>query len=111
MSVLDINANHGLYTLLAARGLGANGGVFAFGPSPREHQRLRTHLWLNGCRDVRIVFCALSSRTSQADLDVAQGGQIVCNSLHPLRVDRDFYDGNFVAVPDERFQEMRAHFA
>jgi len=62
MSVLDSGANHGLYTLLAARCAGANGCVFV---SPREHKRLRR-----------------------------------------LQADSDSYDGNFVAGPDERFQEM-----
>lgn len=86
MTVLDIGANHGLYTLLAAKCIGAKGRVFAFEPSPRERKRLRTHLWLNRCTNARIVPCALGSRASEADLYVVHGSQMGCNSLRPPQV-------------------------
>jgi FkbM family methyltransferase len=86
MTVLDIGANCGLYTLLASRCVGARGRVFAFEPSPRERKRLRTHLWLNRCTNARIVPYALGSRASQADLYVVQGAQTGCNSLRPPQV-------------------------
>ena len=86
MTVLDIGANCGLYTLLAAHCVGSSGRVFAFEPSPRERKRLRTHLWLNRCTNARIVPCALGSHTSQADLYVVQGAQTGCNSLRTPRV-------------------------
>ena len=40
MTVLDIGAHHGLYTLLASKRVGANGKVVAFEPSPRETQEV-----------------------------------------------------------------------
>lgn len=86
MTVLDIGANSGLYTLLAARCVGSEGRVIAFEPSPRERSRLRTHIWLNRCTNVQIVPYALGSRTSQADLFVVQGAQTGCNSLRPPQV-------------------------
>lgn len=86
MTVLDIGANCGLYTLLASHCVGARGRVFAFEPSPRERKRLRTHLWLNRCTNARIAPYALGSRTSQADLYVVQGAQTGCNSLRPPQI-------------------------
>lgn len=41
---LDIGANVGLYTLLAAEHLGPQGRVLAFEPNPRTHARLRANL-------------------------------------------------------------------
>ena len=87
MTVLDIGANCGLYTLLAVRCVGARGRVFAFEPSPRERKRLREHLWLNHCTNARIVPYALGSQTAQADLYVVMGVQTGCNSLRPPHVD------------------------
>src|SRR6266478_3566309 len=39
MTMLDIGAHHGLYTLLASKRVGADGKVVAFEPSPRERRR------------------------------------------------------------------------
>lgn len=86
MTVLDIGANCGLYTLLASHCVGAHGRVFAFEPSPRERKRLRTHLWLNCCTNARILPYALGSHSAQADLYVVQGAETGCNSLRPPQV-------------------------
>jgi len=43
MTVLDIGAHNGFYTLLAAKKVGPAGKVIAFEPSPRERARLRIH--------------------------------------------------------------------
>ena len=51
MTVLDLGAHHGLYTLLASKRVGAAGKVYAFEPSPRANAKtLRQHLILNLCR-------------------------------------------------------------
>ncbi|HYL84934.1 MAG TPA: FkbM family methyltransferase [Candidatus Angelobacter sp.] len=83
MTVLDIGANHGLYTLLASRCVGSRGRVFAFEPSPRECKRLRTHTWLNRCTNVSVQACALGNETTEACLYVVEGSQTGCNSLRP----------------------------
>src|SRR5277367_4156815 len=44
MTVLDIGAHHGLYTLLASLRVGERGRVIAFEPSPRERVRLERHI-------------------------------------------------------------------
>ena len=58
---LDIGAHHGVYSVVAAKKLGANGIVAAFEPSVREYRRLRMHLRLNRLGSVRAEPVALGS--------------------------------------------------
>lgn len=81
MIVLDIGAHHGYYTLLASSRVGAQGRVFAFEPSAREHNVLREHLKLNGRRNVVVEDLALGSEDKIAELYVARGHETGCNSL------------------------------
>jgi len=96
MTVLDIGAHHGLYTLLASKRVGRNGKVFAFEPSPRERRRLVRHVRLNGCSNVQVEPYALGNSQTQADLFLSGGTNDWCNSLRrqaaggdsqPVRVD------------------------
>src|SRR5262249_28949314 len=61
MTVLDIGAHHGLYTLLVCKRVGHEGTVVAFEPSERERCRLHRHLRWNRCKNVRVLPCALGS--------------------------------------------------
>jgi FkbM family methyltransferase len=83
MTVLDIGAHHGYYTLLASRRVGQSGRVFAFEPSPRERQKLRWHLRWNHCSNVEVVERALGARAGEAELFLAPGRETGCNSLRP----------------------------
>jgi FkbM family methyltransferase len=87
MTVLDIGAHHGFYSLLASRLIGPNGRVFAFEPSARERKRLARHVALNRCSNVQIEPTALGSHTTQADLFLVDGAEDYCNSLRPPAVD------------------------
>src|SRR5271165_5588961 len=49
MTVLDIGAHHGLYTLLASKRVGGTGRVVAFEPSPRERGQLSRNVKINFC--------------------------------------------------------------
>jgi FkbM family methyltransferase len=81
MTVLDIGAHHGYYTLLASLRVGTEGCVFAFEPSPRERKALTAHLRLNGCRNVVVEELALGCEDKAAELFVVQGHETGCNSL------------------------------
>jgi len=81
MTVLDIGAHHGLYTLLASKRVGKPGKVIAFEPSPRERLRLEKHLRLNRIRNVELHPFALGSQEGNADLYLADGVNDWCNSL------------------------------
>lgn len=81
MTVLDIGAHHGFYTLLASKRVGPHGRVFSFEPSPREKKALLRHVKINRCRNVTVEGIALGSQPSDAELFVVQGTQTGCNSL------------------------------
>jgi FkbM family methyltransferase len=86
MTVLDVGAHHGLYTLLAARCVGHKGRVIACEPSPRERERLMRHVRLNWCNNVQVEPIALGNERLQTDLFVVEGGDDWCNSLRPPAV-------------------------
>lgn len=83
MTVLDIGAHHGLYSLLASQKVNPGGHVVAFEPSPRELRRLRRHLSLNRCRNVQVEPLALGNTEETRELYVALGQETGCNSLRP----------------------------
>jgi FkbM family methyltransferase len=83
MAVIDIGAHQGFYTLLAARQVGPNGGVYSFEPSPREQKALRFNLKLNRCKNVRIQPFALGSEETTSDFYLVNEFNTGCNSLRP----------------------------
>lgn len=91
MTVLDIGAHHGFYSLLASKKVGDNGRVVAFEPSPRERKRLVRHLSLNACSNVLVEETALGETEGQADFFLVANKETGCNSLrqpqtkHPTR--------------------------
>jgi FkbM family methyltransferase len=87
MTVLDIGAHHGFYTLLAAKMVGPTGSVISFEPSHRERKRLLVHLRLNRILDRVSVFpVALGRETAECTLYVVAGKNTGCNSLRPPAV-------------------------
>lgn len=87
MTVLDVGAHHGLYTLLASKCVGQSGRVIAFEPSSRERRRLKRHLRLNRCGNVEVQSCALGDREGEADLYLVEGMHDWCNSMRAPNVD------------------------
>src|SRR5690242_1374769 len=61
--VLDIGANVGFYTLLAARLVGSSGLVIAFEPFEPNIQQFERHVALNGLSWVRLERSAVGERT------------------------------------------------
>jgi FkbM family methyltransferase len=59
MTVWDIGANVGLYTLASARAVGPTGHVCAFEPMPRNLRCLRRHIALNWLDNVAICDAAV----------------------------------------------------
>jgi FkbM family methyltransferase len=86
MTVVDVGAHHGLYTVLASKGVGRRGRVIAFEPSPRERRRLLQHVRVNACWNVIVEGCALGDEVGEADLFVVGGWLDSCNSLRPPAV-------------------------
>jgi FkbM family methyltransferase len=68
MTVVDVGANIGYYTLLAARLTGDDGRVFAFEPDPQNFALLSKNVALNGCENVVAVQKAISNESERAKL-------------------------------------------
>lgn len=82
MTVLDIGAHHGFYTLLSSKLVGHAGKVLAFEPSQRERKALRFNLGLNQCKNVSVEPVALGREDASGILHVVDF-QTGCNSLKP----------------------------
>ena len=80
MTFVDIGANDGLYTTLAAKCVGSHGTVWAFEPSSRELSRLERNLELNHLT-VRVFPLALADSNGTSDLRVAPYGHEGLNTL------------------------------
>jgi FkbM family methyltransferase len=93
MTMLDLGAHHGLYTLLASKRVGPRGKVIAFEPSPRERRALLLHLILNRCTNAKVQGLAVGNENTEATLFVVEGTQTGCNSFRPP----DVLSGTFPA--------------
>jgi FkbM family methyltransferase len=69
MTVFDVGANVGYFTLLFSRAVGPQGHVYAFEPNPDNLARLHSHLALNACTNVTVIAAAASDRDGEAGFD------------------------------------------
>jgi FkbM family methyltransferase len=83
MVFLDIGAHHGLYSLVAAKRLGADSTVVAFEPSQNEFRRLRLHLRLNGMRSVLAEPIALGATSCKQKFFQVISGDNTRGGLRP----------------------------
>ena len=65
MVVVDVGANIGYYTLLAARCVGEKGKVFAFEPEPYNYSLLLKNIEINGYRNIIPSRKAVFSKTGK----------------------------------------------
>jgi FkbM family methyltransferase len=88
MSVLDVGANIGHYTLMSAKRVGLRGSVHAFEPAPLEFAKLTANVVKNGFRNVFARQLAVADEDGPVDLHLAGRGLGLYNSLgFPLRQD------------------------
>lgn len=107
MTVLDIGAHHGFYTLLASRRVGPAGRVIAFEPSPRERLRLVWHLRLNRRRNVLVEPFAVGEEEGVRQLYLVTGRDTGCNSLRPPRTADPAYPVDVPVVRLDRYLARR----
>jgi len=81
MTVLDIGAHHGLYSLAASKDVHPRGHVHSFEPSPRERRLLERNLRLNLRQNVSVHAMALGATRGRATLFLVEGIEDGCNSL------------------------------
>jgi len=83
MIVLDVGSYYGLYALIASVKVGKQGQIVAFEPSPPQRSRLRLHLWLNRCSNVRVEKMALGETAGEHEFFVATQGSEGFSGLRP----------------------------
>jgi FkbM family methyltransferase len=79
MTVLDIGAHIGYYTLLAANLVGENGRVVAFEPHPHNFTMLEKNVKINEYKNAVLVQKAVSDKSGHIDLFLSEYG-----TLHSL---------------------------
>src|SRR5208282_1503184 len=70
MTFIDVGANKGDFTLLAARLSGNSGMVISIEPEPENHSILQRSIELNGYTNIRILHIALSDHDGTANLQI-----------------------------------------
>ena len=78
---VDVGANIGLFTLIAASRVGPTGKVIAFEPTSKIYERLVGNVRLNRLRNVDCVRSALSDHTGELDLLQSVDGFDAWNSF------------------------------
>ena len=96
---VDVGANIGYFTLLAASRVGATGSVVALEPSPAVFRRLRANLALNDASNVRAVCVAAGAQEGavpfyRATWNDAESSTVALQGLEP--------DGTVRAAPLHR---------
>ncbi|CEH31035.1 hypothetical protein AM501_29055 [Aneurinibacillus migulanus] len=80
MTVLDIGANCGYYSLLAAMYVGPHGKVHAFEPSPLHHDNLMKSIAKNGFNQIELHKVALTNIDGETTLYISRlGGASIYN--------------------------------
>ncbi|MBZ5558467.1 MAG: FkbM family methyltransferase [Acidobacteriia bacterium] len=97
---IDIGANIGYVSLVAAKCLGTRGTVFSFEPSPREYARLRQHCVANSTRNVVVVNKGIGAVTERTVLRIADIGNHGMNSRHSIRSAMKACLAEFIPITD-----------
>lgn len=83
MTVLDIGANFGYFTVLMAKAVGETGRVIAFEPNPVMLEELRKNIEVNNFKNVIVVPMALSNQSGYVSLYCPNCGSESYGSLKP----------------------------
>ncbi len=78
---VDVGANIGLFTLIAAKYVGDRGRVYAFEPCLKTYRHLLANVRLNGLQNVSPQKAALSDETAERHMNVSLRGYDAWNSL------------------------------
>ena len=83
MTVWDVGAHTGFFTVLCSRRVGPSGRVHAFEPGRVTRARLERTIELNGCRNVQVHPCAVGGERAEGVLhDVGRSAQATLRRRH-----------------------------
>ena len=86
MTVVDVGAHRGFFTLLFSKKVGRTGRVLSFEPSKVDRQRLIKHLKINICTNVEVFSCAVGEAEAIADFYAVPTNSVL-GSLRPPDTD------------------------
>jgi FkbM family methyltransferase len=99
---VDIGANGGFYTVIAAKIVGSSGHVYAIEPGIRELNLLRQNISVNNLTNVTIIEKAVSNKKGNARFAISKDGAM--NSLlensHPDQKIEEWQDVELTTVDD-----------
>jgi hypothetical protein len=87
MTVLDLGANVGYYTLISAGLVGEKGKVFAFEPDPIPFGILKRNVEVNNCKNVVLVKRAVSDRTGKTQITLDEFFRNYKNRIDFIKMD------------------------
>jgi len=106
--VLDLGANIGFYTLLAAELVGKLGRVFAFEPEPNNFICLEKNVRLNGYENVVLVRKAVLNKTDRCTLYLSDQDSST-HRIYDMCDGRRFIDVESIRL-DDYFHDQRVDF-
>lgn len=103
MTVVDIGANIGYFTLLFSQLSGKNGRVLAFEPEPENLGFLEKNIQVNNCKNIEVVAVALAESKGYIDFFVPEhtrstASMVASNLIYEKGV-------NKISVPTESLDE------
>ena len=104
MSVLDIGANIGYYTLMMLRLIGPNGTLIAVEPSPSNVTLLKRNLLLNGHSSVEVHQKAVSDTSGVRDFFLSEMSNL--NTFHNTGTGTKHLSGTTIAVETETIKQI-----
>ena len=103
MTVLDVGANIGYYTVLMASRVGPSGRVVAFEPNPRMVDELRYNIELNNFSNVSIQRIALSDVSGSAILFLPEAGN---EGFGSMRQNKNFEASQEISIKTEKLDDV-----
>lgn len=83
MTVIDVGAHIGYYSLLSAKLVGEKGRVFAFEPDPRNFSLLSKNIEVNGYKNIVLEQKAVSSESGITKLYICEEASIYNRTYDP----------------------------
>jgi FkbM family methyltransferase len=102
---VDVGANVGVFTLIAASRVGATGRVVAFEPTPATFQRLNENIRTNGFGNVEAHELALSDEIGNTVIATATDGLDAWNSLAVQAAGPRFSESSTRTVTWDQFSD------